>query len=42
MLVTKVRPVLPALFVVMSAVAAQAQSRVTTPKEQFGHEIGAD
>lgn len=36
------RGILLTALLLSSAVALQAQSRVTTPKEFFGHEIGAD
>jgi hypothetical protein len=38
----KVHPVLPLALAAAFAVPAGAQHRVTTPEEQFGHEIGAD
>ncbi len=36
------RPLLTALLVLASASPARGQHRVTTPREEFGHEIGAD
>ncbi|HYJ81020.1 MAG TPA: M14 metallopeptidase family protein, partial [Longimicrobiaceae bacterium] len=40
---TAVRPLrLAAAAVLLAAAAAQAQPRLTSPREQFGHDIGAD
>ena len=42
MLKSIIRPVLSLLLSTTLATAAHAQTRVTTPREQFGHDIGAD
>nr|MBA3969856.1 peptidase [Gemmatimonadota bacterium] len=42
MLKSITRPVLSLLLSTTLATAAHAQTRVTTPREQFGHDIGAD
>ena len=42
-IIARVSPARIALYVAITAIAPHAQTRdVTTPKQQFGHEIGAD